>query len=183
MATFSLLDLRSQVSSQDTPKYTPSTSSSTLPVCLTISFQVSFQDIPKYTLSTLPSTPPGMFSTTLPCTVVSRTLPIVLDGTLPECLTVCFQLHSYDALKYTPHYTRWYIPSLLGSTLPSTLSTEKALPISLDDMIPCMLLHAQFRDFLSCRCQTPGVIEYGIKYLVDASWHVAGGWWQPAYVG
>ena len=42
--------------------------------------------------------------------------------------------------KYAPNCTRWYTPSLLGSTLPSTLSKGKTLPISLDFMLPCKRL-------------------------------------------
>jgi hypothetical protein len=182
--TFSLLDLRSQVSSQDALMYTPSTFSSTLPACFTICSQVaSSQDISKYTLSILPSTPLSAFSSTHPG-MFSRTLPIALNGTLPVCLTVCFQLSSQDAPKHIPNCTWWYIPSLLHSTLSSILSTGKTLPISLDYMIPCMLLHAQSRDVLSCRRQALGVVEYGVKYLVsDGLWRLECSWWQVAYVG
>jgi hypothetical protein len=79
--TPSLLDLHSQ----NAPKHTPSTFSSTFPVML------------------------------------SCTLPIAFDGTLPACLTVHSQVSSHDALKhipqhtlkYTPNCTRWHTPSLL----------------------------------------------------------------------
>jgi len=40
--------------------------------------------------------------------------------------------------------------------LPSTLSRGKTLPISVDYMLPCMLLGARSRDLLSCRRQAPG---------------------------
>jgi len=46
--------------------------------------------------------------------------------------------------------------SLLGSTLPSTLSRGKTLPISLDYMLTCTLLHARSRDLLSCRSKALG---------------------------
>ena len=139
--TSSLLDIRSHVSSQDAPKYTSSTSSSTLPAWLTICFQVKSQDTSKYTLSILPSTSLSTFSSTL-LGMLSRRFPIALDGTLPVCLTVRSQLSSQDTLKYTPNCTGWYIPSILGSMLPSTLSTGKTLPISLNYMISCILLYA-----------------------------------------
>jgi len=100
--TPSLLDLHSEVSSQDTLKYTPSTP---------------------------PSTLPG---------ILSRTLPIALDDTLPACLTILSQVSSQDSpmytckyvLKYTPELalqdapncTRWHTPCLLDCTLPSILS-------------------------------------------------------------
>jgi len=99
--TPSVLDLRSQVRSQDAPMYTPSTSSNTLPgmlsrtlpialggtlpACLPIRSQVSSQDAPKYTPSTSASTLPGM---------LSRMLPIALGGTVPTCSTVRSQLLS-----------------------------------------------------------------------------------------
>ena len=79
--------------------------SMTLPACFTIRSQVSSQDAPKYTLSTLPSTPPSTFSSTLP-SMLSRTLLIALDGTLLACLTVRSQVSSRDGLKYTPNCTR-----------------------------------------------------------------------------
>jgi len=109
--SFSLLALSSQVSSQDTPKYTrsmlpwtpqsmfsytrPGMLSRTLPIalhstplaCLTVCSQVSSEDTPKYTPSKLPSTPPSTFSSTLPG-ILPWTLRIAHDGTLPPCLTV-----------------------------------------------------------------------------------------------
>jgi hypothetical protein len=62
--------------------------------------------------------------------MLSRTLPIALDGTLPACCTVHFQVSSQDALKHTPKHalkyspncTRWHTPSLPDYTLPSKLS-------------------------------------------------------------
>jgi hypothetical protein len=69
--TSSLLDLRSQ----DAPKHTPSTSSSTLP---------------------------GM---------LSRPLPIALDGTHPACLIVRSHTSSQEALKHTPEHVLKYTPN------------------------------------------------------------------------
>jgi len=62
--------------------------------------------------------------------MLSRTLPIALDGTLPACWTIRSQVSSQNALKhtaeyalkYTPNCTRWHTPSLLDCTLPSMLS-------------------------------------------------------------
>jgi hypothetical protein len=124
--TPSLLDLRSQVSSQDASTYTPSTFSctlpgmlsrtllnaldGTLPACLTIRSKVSSQDAPKYIRSTLPSTPPSTFSCTLPG-ILPRTLPLALDGTHPACLTVRSHTSSQEALKHTPEHVLKYTPN------------------------------------------------------------------------
>jgi len=48
---------------------------------------------PEYTSEYILKYTPGM---------LSRTLPIALDGTLPAYLTVRSQVSSQDALKYTP---------------------------------------------------------------------------------
>jgi len=61
--------------------------------------------------------------------MLSSTLPIALDGTLPACLTIRSQVSSHDslnhtpehALKYTPNCTRWHAPSVLDYTLPSKI--------------------------------------------------------------
>jgi len=129
--------------------------------------QQSSQDAPKYTASTLPSTPPSMFSSTLP-RMLPRTLTLALDDTQPACLTVHSHTSTQEALKHTPKHTlkyasncaRWYTCSLLGSTLPSTLSRGKTLPISLDYILPCTLLHDGCRDLLSCRSQALWGISY-----------------------
>jgi len=191
--TPSLLDLCSQVSSQDAPNYSPSTLSSTLPIalddtlpaCFTIRFQVSSQDAPKYTPSTLLSTPPSMFSNTL-SGMLSRTLPIALDGTLPACLTVRSQVSSQDALnhtpehafKYTPNCTRWHTASLLDYTLPSKLSrrsqshsrARSQVHSQLHSMTPCQpaRLYAPkcSQDALN---HTP---EHALKYTTNCTrWH------------
>jgi hypothetical protein len=120
----------------------------------------------------------------IPCTL-SSTLPIALDDTLPACLTIRSQVSSQDsqvhlrvAVKYASNCIRWYAPSLLGSTPPSTLSREMPLPISLDYMLPCMLVHGGSRDLLSCRRQEPGgvrLVVYGSQWLVGGLWCVAVG--------
>jgi len=52
----------------------------------------------------------------------------------------------------------------------------KTLPISLDYMLPCMLLHARTRDLQSCRRQAPGgmrQVAYGGQFLEGGVWRVA----------
>jgi hypothetical protein len=91
---------------------------------------------------------------------------------------VALKYTSQHVLKYAPNCTRWYTPSLLRSIPLSSLSRGKTLPISLDYMLPCMLLHAQSRDLLSCRRQAPGgmrLVGYGGQCLVGGVWCVAGG--------
>ena len=68
----------------------------TLPACLTIRSQVSSQDTVKYTPSKFSSTPPSMFSSTLPI-MLSRSLIIALDGKLLACLALRSQVHSQEA--------------------------------------------------------------------------------------
>jgi len=121
LPTPSLLDLCSDVSSQDAP--------TTVRLCshvhshlqsITYS-QPAWLYTFKSALKTLSSTLSGMRS---------RTLPIALDGTFLACLTACPQERSQDAhnhtpehpLKYTPNCTQWYSPSLLDCMLPSKLS-------------------------------------------------------------
>ena len=58
---------------------------------------------------------------------------------LPSKLSNNSEVHLRVALKYAPNCTRWYTPSQLGCTLPSTLSRGKTLSISLDFMLPCKL--------------------------------------------
>jgi len=146
--TPSLPDSRTQVSSQDAPKYSPSTLSSTLPIaldntlpaCLTIRSEVSSQGAPKDIPNTFSSILPGM---------LSSTLPIALDGTLPACLTVRSQVSSQDAPKYSP------------STLSSTL------PIALDNTLPACLTirsHVSSKDALN---NTP---EHALKYTPNRTW-------------
>jgi len=133
-----------------------------------------------------------------------RTLTLALDGTQPACLTVHSQTSAQEALKHTPEHalkyasncTRWYTPSLFGSTLPSTLSRGTTLPISLDHMLTCTLLHARPRDLLSCRsqalggvscrCQAPGgmrQVAYGGQCLAGGMWHEVCGRWRAVYGG
>jgi len=83
----------------------------TLPACLTYAL--------KKALKTLPSTLPGILSRTLPIvldgTLLDCTIRIALDSTLPACLTVRSQLHlmkhSQPAWLYTPQYDLTTLPS------------------------------------------------------------------------
>ena len=69
--------------------------------------------------------------------MLSRTLPIALDGTLPACLTIRSQVSYQDAPKYTPNILPSTPPSTFSSTLPSMLS--RTLLIALDDIPPAYL--------------------------------------------
>jgi hypothetical protein len=139
----------------------------TLPACVTMRSQDTLNHTPEHALKYTPN-----------CT--RRHASSLLDYTLPskllrhsqEHLQVRTQVHLRVARKYILHCTRCHTPSLLGPMLPNTLSRGKTLPISLDYMLPCMLLCARSRDLLSCRRQAPG----GVK-------PVAGGGWAAAYVG
>jgi hypothetical protein len=169
--------------------YTPDRTRMDTPSLLDLCFQLSDEGTPKYTASTLPSTPPSSFSSTLPG-MLPRTLPLALDGTQPACLTVHSQTSSQETLKHTLKYasncTRWHTPSLLGSTLPSTFSRGKTLPISLDYMLTCTLLHARPRDLQSGRRQASGGVRqvaYGGQCLAGGMWHVVCGRWRAAYGG
>jgi len=174
-------------------KYTPDCTRLYTPSLLDLHSHLSSQDAPKYPASTLPTTPPSSFSSTLPG-MLPRTLPLALDSTQPACLTLHSQTSAQEALKHTPGHalkyasncTRWYTPSLLGSTLPSTLSRGKTLPISLDYMLTCTLLHAWSRDLLRCRRQAPGGVRhvaYGGQCLAGGMWHVVCGRLRAAYDG
>jgi hypothetical protein len=114
--------------------------------------------------------------------MLSSTLPIALDGTLPACLTIRSQVSSQD----TPKNTSEYAPKYTSESLASTLSRGKTLAISLDNMLPCTLLHARSRDLLSCRSQAPGGVRqvaYGGQCLAGGMWRVVCGRWRAAYGG
>jgi len=153
-------------------------------------------------------------------------LPIALNGTLLDCLTIRSQVGFQDALKHTPEHalkdaptcTRWHTRSLLDNTIPMkltrcsqahsrarsqvhtqfhsmpysqstwlhapkyTLKRQDTL-ISLDYMLPCMLLCARSRDLLSRRRHARGDVRqvtYGGQCLAGVVWCVACGVWQVA---
>jgi len=180
----------------------PSTLSNTLPIALDDTLPIALDDTSCLLDYTLPSKlsrrsqvhyeyAPKYTSKYLLKSMISRTLPNVLNGTLPACLTVRSQASSQDALKHTPEYalrytpncTRWYTPSLLDFMLPSTLSRGKTLPISLDYMLPCMFLHARSRDLQSGRRQALGglrLVAYDGQCLAGRGRRVACGMWRVA---
>jgi hypothetical protein len=204
--TPSLLDLRSQVSSQDALKHTPNCTrwhtpsllDYTPPSSLPRRSQVHSEYAPKYTSEYVPKyTLEHAFKDAPNCTRWHT--PSLLDCTLPSKLLRCSQVHSEYAPKYTSEYvlkytpghtlkdapncTRWHTPSLLGSTLPSTLSRGKTLPISLDYMLTCTLRHAWSRDLLSCSGQALGGISCrrqapgGVRQVAYGGQCLAGGIW------
>ena len=108
-----------------------------------------------------------------------------LDYMLPNLVSVQSKIHCSCILKYNskyvlnytsahaykdvPNCTRSYGSRQLGSTLPSTHSRGQTLTITLDYMLPCMLLCTPTRDFLSCMC-----------LVSEGSSQVVGGWWPLA---
>ena len=60
--------------------------------------------------------------------MLSSTLPIALDGTLPACLTIRSQVSSQE----TPKNTSEYAPKYTSKSLASTHSRGMTLAISLD---------------------------------------------------
>jgi len=109
----------------------------TLPACLSQRSEVSSPNPSKYTPSVLPSTPLITFPSSL-SSMQSNTLPIANNASLPASLTICSWLISQDTPKYTSKYivkyppehalknartcTQWPTPSLLDYTLAGKLS-------------------------------------------------------------
>ena len=78
------------------------------------------------------------------------------------------------------------LSSTLPSMLPSILSRGNTLPISLDYMLPCMLLGARSRLLPSCRGQEPDggwQVVGGRLQVAGGRLLVAGGRWQVAGSG
>jgi len=73
------------------------------PPGLTICSNVYSQDTAKYIPSTLPSTPLSMLSSTLP-RMLSRTLPLEINGISPGYLRVQFCICSRDTFKHTSQH-------------------------------------------------------------------------------
>jgi len=88
-------------------KYTADCTQLYTPSLLDLHSQLSSEDGPKYTASMVPSTPPSMFSSTL-MGMLPRTLTLALDGTQPACLTVHSHTSAQEALKHTPKHTLKY---------------------------------------------------------------------------
>jgi len=231
--TPSLLDLCSQVSSQDSPKYTPR-------YALKDSFNCTRWHTPSLLDCTLPSKltrcsqaysqAHSPIHSQLHSMAHSRSAWYTFPSTLEirsqvhlwvrsrvhsrACSQGLVQLssmaHSQPAWLYAPKYTPrhalkdapnctwWHTPSQHDCTLRSKLSRGKTLPILLDYMLPCMLLHARSRDLLSCRCYAmegvwlvagggqclagggrSGHIVCGVWRVVGGRWQVAGCVWWP----
>jgi len=124
-----------------------------------------------------------MVSSTLPIaladtsSLLGYTLPSKLSRRSQEHLQERTQVHLRVTLKYTLHCTPWHTSSLLRSMLPNTLSRGKTLPISINYVLPCMLLCTRSRKLLSCRRQAPG----GVKLVAGGGrLVVAGGCGWPA---
>jgi hypothetical protein len=114
--------------------------------------------------------------------MLSSTLPMALDGTLPGCLTIRSQVSSQD----TPKNTAKLAPQYTSESLASTLSRVKTLAIAPANILPCTFLHAQSRDLLSFRSQAAGGVRqvtYGGQCLAGAMWRVVFGRWWAVYRG
>ena len=181
----------------------------TLPACMTVHSQVSSQDALYHSTE-------HARKYTADCTICHTAS--VLDYMLPSDLSGCSQSHPqacsqvHSQLHPTAHSQparrdtltksalktlRRRSPSTLPGTHPSPLQVHsqqrKTLPISLDYLLTCILLHAQCRDLLSCRCQAlhdVRLLAYGGHSLVGGGLRVAcglcrvaGGRWPAPYVG
>ena len=86
---------------------------SVLGVYLVVSWALTWECIVKQAGSILSSTLPDM---------LSRTLTIALDDTLPACLTVHCQGTTQDNLQHTFEHALKYTPIALNDTLPACLT-------------------------------------------------------------
>jgi hypothetical protein len=171
----------SQVGAQDIPKYTPeynlkyasnstqwhipSRLDSMLPGKLSRSVQVHSKYVPRYT------------SKDIPKYIAEQAFNNAPNWTWWYTRSqICSYVGFHDALRYTSKHAlkyvsnciTWYTPNLLGSLLLSLLSRGKTLPISLDYMLPYMLLAIQLRDLKSCSHQAPG----GRWWVVGSGGHI-----------
>jgi hypothetical protein len=97
--------------------------------------------------------------------MLSRTLSIALDGTLPACLTVRSQVSSQDALKhtpkhtlqYTPNCTRWHTPSLLDTR--SQAHSKYAHKYTSEYVLEYTPGHALKDSFNCTRWHTPSLLD------------------------
>jgi hypothetical protein len=132
----------------------PITLNHTLPACLTIASQLCLQDTfnhtPEHALKYTPNCSRWRTARLLDCMppttlpgILSRTLPIALDGTLPATLTVSSQVISQNTLKHIhkhapnsqlhsmAHSQRasLYTPKEAVKTLPTTLQVHSQVPL------------------------------------------------------
>jgi len=153
---------------KSTPDYTPS--------LLDVRSEVSLQDTAKYTPSTLISTP-STFSCTPPG-ILSRMLTIAFDGSLPAWLGVCSQVSSQDdlkhtlehTLKYTPNCTRWHTRRLFDYTLPSKYT--RCSQVHSKYNLKYTPVHA-LKDAPNCtRKHTPSLIDYTLPSKLSRHFQV-----------
>jgi len=104
--------LHSIAHSQPAWLYPPNCSWWQIPSLLEIHSQVSSQDAPEYIPSTLPSTPPSTLSSTPPG-MLPRPLLVALHSTMQACLALCSQLSTQDTLKHTAKYILKTLPVAL----------------------------------------------------------------------
>ena len=131
--------------------------------------------------------------------MLSRMLPIALDGTLPVCLTVHSQLSSQDALNCA----RWHTLSLLDCMLPSKHSRRSEAHsrawFQLHSQLHSMTLPAylalpsqiQFQEAKHSQSHLT-ICSHVCSYVLDPEtcwvggarnreawgwWRVVGGWW------
>jgi len=154
-------------------KYTPDCSRLHTPCLLDLRSQLSYQD----------TTLPGM---------LSRTLPIALNGTLPACLTIRSQVSSQNALKhtpkhafkYTPNCTRWH-SQFHSMTLPAYLALRSQIHsqearYSQSNLTICS--HVCFWVLDPETCWVAGARHreaWGWWRVAGGRWWVTGGIWWP----
>ena len=140
----------------------------TLPACLTYA--------PNSALKMLPSALLGM---------LSRTLSIAPNGTLPVCMTICSQVSSHNnlkhtpdhAFKYTPSCTRWHTPSLLDCTFRSKLSRRSQSHSRARFEVPAQSHLTIWSHICSC------VLDPETCWVAGARRWVAGVGWRVVYGG
>jgi len=87
--------------------------------------------------------------------MLSSTLPIALNGTLPTWLTIPSQVSTQDAPNYTP--------SMFSSTLPGMLFSP--LPIVLDGTLPaCLTVRSQVSSEGALKHTSEHVPKYTLKW-------------------
>jgi hypothetical protein len=88
---------------------------------LNLCSKVNSQYTSKYTSITLPDTPLSMFWCILMC-MLTRLLPIALNGTHSVRLIILSQISFHDSSKYTTEYIFIFSPGLLAIMLPIALN-------------------------------------------------------------
>jgi hypothetical protein len=105
-----------------------------------------------------------------------------------DCMPRCKPLRYYYvyprvSVKYPSNWSQWCTSSLLDSTLPSSHSEEKTLPISLQYILLYRLLFVWSRGLLSCRSQVLESISgrclppADMRQVVCNTWCLASSMW------